>query len=161
MKMFIVGHGRHGKDTVAEIMSEDGLSFVSSSMFVAECCCRPWMEKLGITYDTLDECYADRHNYRQEWYEAIKDYSKDDQTRLAREIFSEHDLYVGCRDRKQFLASHKLSDLSIWVDACVRVPVSDPTCKILSGDCDIILDNNGTLDELRERVWRLMTALGF
>jgi hypothetical protein len=35
------------------------------------------------------------------------------------------------------------------------VDVEDPTIKILPGDCDVIIDNNGTEEELTEKVTRL------
>lgn len=156
-KIFVVGHGRHGKDTVGEMINEAcGLTFESSSMFCAEHVVRPWLEKLGITYDSLEECYADRVNYRIQWYEAIRAYNEGDESRLSAAIFSKYDMYVGIRSRIEFLASRSLSDLSIWVDASERIPQIDPTCKILATDCDIIIDNNGTEEELRKKLDRLL-----
>ncbi len=157
MKLFIIGHGRHGKDTAAEfIEAKCGLTFESSSMFCAEKVVRPWLKKhLSLTYDTLDECYADRHNYRVEWYTAIKEYNTPDRSRLARAIFAEYDMYVGIRDRDEFLAAKQFSDLSIWVDAAERKDYVDPTCKVLRSDCDIIMENNDTEEDLKEKVNRL------
>jgi hypothetical protein len=159
-KIFVIGHGRHGKDTVGEIIQEIcGLTFESSSMFCAEHVVTPWLEKLGITYDSLDECYEDRVNHRMEWYNAIRDFNKDDESKLSASIFSKYDMYVGIRSRVEFLAARHLSDLSIWVEASTRVPQVDPTCKILATDCDIIIDNNGTEEELREKMVRLLNLI--
>ncbi len=159
-KIFVIGHGRHGKDTVGEIIQEIcGLTFESSSMFCAEHVVIPWLKKLGITYDSLDECYADRANHRVQWYEAIRDYNKDNEARLASAIFDKYDMYVGIRSRVEFLAARSLSDLSIWVEASERVPQVDPTCKILSTDCDIIIDNNGTEEDLRGKMVRLLKLI--
>ena len=156
-KLFVIGQGRHGKDTVGEIIQEiSGLTFESSSMFCAEHVVVPWLEKLGITYDSLDECYEDRVNYRVEWYDAIRAYNKGDESRLSAAIFSKYDMYVGIRSRVEFLAARHLSDLSIWVDASERVSQVDPTCKIIASDCDIIIDNNGTENELREKLVRFL-----
>lgn len=160
MKIFVIGHGRHGKDTVGEVIRDmTGLTFESSSMFCAEHVVTPWLEKLGITYDSLEECYEDRVNHRVEWYNAIRAFNEDDESKLSAAIFSEYDMYVGIRSRVEFLASRHLSDLSIWVEASERVPQIDPTCKILPTDCDIILDNNGTEEELVEKTRRLFTLI--
>ncbi len=161
MKLFIIGHGRHGKDTVGEIVKKQyGLTFESSSFFCAEKVVRPWLEKhRGITYSSLDLCYEDRLNYRMEWYTAIKEYNTPDLSRLSRTIFDKHDMYVGIRDREEFLTSKKFSDLAIWVDASERVDFVDPTCKILKSDCDVIVENNQTEKELEEKVHRLFDLI--
>jgi hypothetical protein len=160
MKLFVIGHGRHGKDTVAELIQEEcGLTFESSSMFCAEHVVIPWLEKLGITYDSLAECYEDRVNHRMEWYNAIRAYNEGDESRLSAAIFSKYDMYVGIRSRIEFLASRSRSDLSIWVDASTRIPQIDPSCKILPEDCDIIIDNNGTEEELKYRLTRFIAMM--
>ena len=160
MKAIIVGHGRHGKDTVAEILAKEfGLTFQSSSWLAAEKVCRPWMAKLGIEYPTLEACYEDRHNHREEWYKAIVAYNSPDKASLCREIFQHSQLYVGMRDREEFIASQRLADLTIWIDATQRLDYVDPTCKVLKEDADIIIDNNGTRPQLMRRVVRLGEVL--
>lgn len=157
MKLIITGHGRHGKDTVGKILqTRFNLSFQSSSWVAAEKVCRPYLAARGITYDSLQECYDDRHNYREEWYTAILEYNTPDKSRLCREVFSEHDLYVGMRDREEFIASRQFADLTIWVEAMYRVGYVDPTCKVLPGDCDITIRNNGTEAELETKLERLI-----
>lgn len=153
MKLFIIGHARHGKDTAAEYLRDKyGLSFQSSSHFAAEHVVRPWLAEKGIHYSTLEACYADRVNWRTEWYNAICDYNKDDLTRLSKAIFSKYDMYVGIRDRAEFLASKKFATLSVWVDAFDRLPSNDPTCKILRSDADVVIDNSTTLEDLHSRL---------
>jgi hypothetical protein len=160
LKLFIIGHGRHGKDTVAEFIRDKyGLTFESSSKFCAEHVVRPWLAKIGIEYDSLEECYDDRHTYRVEWYHAIMEFNEDDPSRLSREIFNTYDMYVGIRSRVEFLAAKQYSDLSIWVDAFQRHPEPDPTCVILKSDCDIVIDNNGSIEEQQEKLTRLFDLL--
>jgi hypothetical protein len=160
VKLFIVGQGRHGKDTVAEfVRTAYGLTFESSSMFCAEHVVTPWLEKMGITYDSLEECYEDRVNHRMDWYEAIRSYNKEDESKLSRAIFAKYDMYVGIRSRIEFLEARHFSDLSIWVEASERWPAVDPSCKIQRGDCDVIVDNNGTIEELYGRLTRLFDQL--
>ncbi len=160
MKLFVIGHGRHGKDTVAEFIQKNyGLSFESSSMFCAEHVVAPWLEKMGITYDSLEKCYEDRVNHRMDWYEAIRSYNKEDESRLSTAIFANYDMYVGIRSRVEFLASRHLSDLSIWVEASDRHTYIDPSCKVLREDCDVIVDNNGTIAEIYDRLTRLFDLM--
>ena len=113
------------------------------------------MADLGVTYDSLEDCYADRHNHRMAWYEAIMAFNEDDPSRLSRAIFSTYEMYVGIRSRTEFLAARDFADLAIWVDGFERHPEPDPTCKILKSDCDIVLDNNGTLEEQGYKLTRL------
>jgi hypothetical protein len=160
MKLFVIGSGRHGKDAAGKFITKNyGLTFESSSMFCAEHVVTPWLEKLGVTYASLEECYADRVNYREEWYNAIRDFNKGDESRLSAAIFSEYDMYVGIRSRIEFLASRHLSDLSIWIEAGERVNVEDPTIKISPRDCDVIVDNNGTEEELHFKLKRLFDLI--
>ena len=83
LKLLVIGHGRHGKDTVCELLRDRyGYSFESSSQF----CSRLFIyNQLKEKYGYADEqaCYADRHNHRQEWYEAICAYNVPDAARLV------------------------------------------------------------------------------
>jgi len=156
MKLFITGPGRHGKDTVAGfVRRRTGLTFESSSHFVARKAVVPYLAKIGIHYRTFDECYADRVNNRMHWRRAIEIYNTPDVTRMSRELFDQYDIYVGIRKRDEFLKAKEFADLSIWVDASIRISKQDPSLDILPGDCDIRIDNNGTLEELEAKVYRL------
>ena len=63
-KLLIIGHGRHGKDTVCEILKESyGFNFRSSSDFCAEKLVYPLLKDL-YNYNSYQEAYADRHNHR-------------------------------------------------------------------------------------------------
>lgn len=160
LKLFICGHGRHGKDTVAEILRDMyDYVFESSSMFCAEKIVKPYLDAKGIIYETNEARYADRHNHREDWYQAILQYTSKDRTRLSRNIFKEYDIYVGIRDRDEFLESKHLSDLAIWVDASDRVDYIDPTCKIRREDCDLVVKNNGSLKDLKETVSLLVEGI--
>jgi hypothetical protein len=150
MKVLVLGHGKHGKDTVAEILREvDGLEFMSSSEYACEVAVFPVL-KHTYGYASPEECFCDRRNHRLEWEALIAMYNSADRARLAREIIAECDMYVGMRNKREFIASRDLFDVIIWVDASERMPV-DPSMSI---DYDpqtmTFIDNNGTLEELRE-----------
>lgn len=158
MKLMVTGYGRHGKDTFCEL---SGLPFESSSHVCAEHVVFPVLApKYG--YKTLDECYADRINHRKEWFELIKAYNTPDLSRLSRKIFETSDIYCGIRNRDEFVVARAegVFDLSIWVDASLRLPPeSSASMTVSKEDCDIIITNNGTLEQFATKVRRLITAL--
>lgn len=153
MKLIITGHARHGKDTVCEMLAQKaGLHFTSSSRFVAEKAVRPWLAKKGIIYGSLEAMYEDRVNMRADWFDAISAYNEPDAARLGRELFEAgNDIYCGLRNKRELLAlrEQKVVDMVIWVDASKRLPPEpESSMTIAAEDCDVVLDNNGTLGEL-------------
>lgn len=163
IKLMILGYARHGKDTVAEILREEhGVQFVSSSFAAAEKVMMPYFKSKGIEYASLDECYADRVNHRQEWFEQIAAYSSPDKARLAREIYAVSDAYVGIRAVEEFNAVKKegLFDYSIWVDRSKHMPPESSVSNTITPNmANYVLDNNGTLEELRVRASNLYIDL--
>ena len=150
MKLLIVGHGRHGKDTVAEMLAEiGGWSFQSSSLHCAHVV-RPAMEAIGIEYATTKQCFEDRANHREFWKHTISEYNKP-KDRIVCEILEKSDIYVGLRDREEFEASRKHFDHIIWVDRSCKLP-TDPTCDLRPHDADLYVDNNAGLVQLRRAV---------
>jgi len=163
MKLLVTGYARHGKDTVCGILHEEyGLRFISSSLFCAERAVRAYLAERGITYATAEECYADRVNHRAHWFDAISAYNSPDRARVTREMFVDHDIYCGLRNREEFdaLKAENIIDASIWVDRlqhCPPEPLS--SMEIRPEDCGYVLDNNGGLDALREGVKRLYVQI--
>ncbi len=161
MKVLVLGHGRHGKDTVGEILQEEyGFTFQSSSQAAAEIVVRPYLSALGIHYDSAEECYADRVNHRDHWYDAITEYNIQDRSRLCRRILKTSDMYVGMRNREELLVSRELFDIVLWVDAFDRCPPENvDSCTVLRSDADVIIDNSTTQIDLRRRVRALFETL--
>lgn len=156
MKLMVCGYARHGKDQFCEFM---GLTYVSSSMMAIDKAIWPHM---GWMYDSKEQCFEDRVNHRAEWHRLITEYNTPDLTRLARDIFSENDVYCGIRNREEFHAARRASlfDLSIWIDASDRIgPEDESSCKLKPEDCDIIVTNNGSLEELQVKAIQLRKAL--
>jgi hypothetical protein len=161
-KLLLLGHARWGKDSMAEILQEQfGLKFKSSSQAAAEIFIYDKLkEKYG--YNTPEECFEDRVNHRAEWYQLICDYNIDDKAKLAKGILEHADVYVGMRDYREIreCINQNLFDLIIWVDASERLPLEDVSSfNIKKSDADIIIENNGTYDEFKEKVIRLGNAL--
>ena len=162
MKILILGNGRHGKDTLAELFNKYfELTFMSSSQASADFFLYNQLkDKYG--YTTSEECFEDRVNHREEWYQAICDYNKDNRARLAQDILSRTDCYVGMRDKEEFneCVKQKLFDIIIWVDASKRLPLEPGTSfNINMSDADIIVENNGTFEEFVEKSKRIGKAL--
>lgn len=156
--ILIIGHKRHGKDTCAEIFGKElDLEFTSSSVKAAEIFIYDALkEKYG--YKDFQECFEDRVNHRAEWHDLIVDYNKDDKARLAKEILKDADIYVGMRSGAEIeeCLKQNLFQLIIWVDASERLPLEDKSSfNIDKSYADIIIDNNGTEEQFRNRVKRL------
>lgn len=161
-KILIIGHGRHGKDTLAEILEEQiGLKFTSSSQASADIFIfEELKDKYG--YKTSEECFNDRANHRDEWYQLICSYNEKDKSRLAKEILKVNDCYVGMRDYEEIEESMKqnLFDIIIWVDASERLPLeSRSSFNIDMTDADIVIYNNGDLESFVEKTHRLGNIL--
>lgn len=165
-KILILGHGRHGKDSVAEALHHIfGLKFQSSSMFACE---RVIFDHFNNSddlpsYDTPEECYADRSNYRSTWYDLIQEFNKDDQSRLAREILEEGDMYVGMRALPEYEASKDLFTHVVWVDASARGIPLEPedsfTIPLELGNMWVI-QNDRSLRDLHRAVLAFGKAIG-
>lgn len=157
----VCGHGKHGKDAFCEmLMTKVGtttypyprLRYNPSSLILAPLVFESLREKYN--YSSPEECWGDRRNHRSEWFEIIREYNSEG-PRTGREIFAKNDVYCGCRNIDEFNAmkEERLFDVSVWVDASLRLPnVVDSDCSITRDDCDVVVDNNGTLEDLEMRV---------
>jgi len=156
-KLLIIGHMRHGKDTVAEMIEEfTGMSFKSSSEMAAEIFIYDELkDKYG--YSSFIECFEDRVNHRAEWHDLIKNYNIDDKAKLGKEILKYNDMYVGMRSQ-------------VEIDKCIKdgifdmiIGVYDPDKPLepkdsfdinLFATSDIIIPT-GDLKMVREKVNKL------
>mgnify|MGYP003654840251 CR=1 FL=1 len=154
MKIGICGPGRAGKDTAAEFLRDEyGLRYTHGTSRWAATLVWVAMTKLGHEYDTVEECFNDRHNYRQLWAKIIGKHNAADPVRMYRECLQAQDLLTGIRWRNEFAACKAagLCDVWLWID---RPNCIDPTCEITPADCDGVIRNHGTLDEFRDELRR-------
>ena len=158
-KVLILGYGRHGKDTVAEYLTNKyDYTYNSSSEFCAEHVVFP---VLGPIYNYINamDCFADRANHRAEWFNLISEYCGTDAARLGKEIFGVSDVYCGLRSKRELhsLKNNRVYDFSIWVDRSDHLPPENKSSNnIEQWMADYTIDNNGTLDELYRNVDDLM-----
>lgn len=157
-KMLIVGHARHGKDTLAEIWNEVfGLKYTGSSQACADIFIYDAL-KLKYGYKTPEECFNDRVNHREEWHNMIAEYNKEDKARLGKEILLVSDCYVGMRanDEIKECLRQGIFELVIWVDASERVELEGSESFNIDKSCvDLIIENNTTEKEFRNKVIRI------
>lgn len=159
MKICILGHARHGKDTLAELLNEYyGVSYKPSSEMANELFIFDMLKgKYG--YETIEQCFQDRVNHRSEWYLMICEYNQHDKARLAKDIIARHDCYVGMRDRQEFNGSRDLFDLIVWVDASGRIPTESHSFNIGMDEADLVIQNNQGLDDFKRKVKRVFGGI--
>lgn len=166
-KVLLLGYGRHGKDTVADILkSSYGYQFSSSSFTCAEHVMLPAFRSANKHnpgmfpyYATAEQCFEDRHNHRAFWFQEIERYNSPDKSKLGQLIFSQNDIYVGLRSKREFAAVKMagLYDVCIWVDRSDVLPAEGrDSCTVEPWMADYVLDNNGTLDDLRFNIAQMV-----
>lgn len=163
-KLLIIGHARHGKDTVAQMIQDNwGLAFISSSLFVGEEIIWPLWGK--ERYPTFDAMFEDRVNYRSTWFDLIAAYNTPDQTKTATTMVARgYDLYVGMRRRAELQACARagIFDKIIWVEASKRhEPEQLNSMELNRHMADRVIDNNGTLKDLEKQLANLQESLHY
>lgn len=152
-KILILGQGRHGKDTVAEILRDKyGVSFMSSSEACSEVL-KPVLDVVNGEKSSQHH-FSERHKHRMLWMKLISLYNSADKAALAKHILSKTDLYVGMRSNLEYneCIGQGLFDLVIYVDASKRVDYKDPTAEIEYDNTMYLVSNNGSLYNLEEEV---------
>ena len=144
-KVMIIGHGRHGKDTVAALLVDAlKLRFMASS----EICSAVFIFdalKDEFGYTTPQECFEDRSNHRELWHQLISVFNFHDKAALIKLIYQYVDVYVGCRCVKELTGAKEAGeiDVTIWVDAIGRVPIDDePSFSVHKGLAEYHIDNS-------------------
>lgn len=163
MGIILAGLARHGKDTAADIVQKHfGLTFAASSEFA---CDLFLFDKLKdeFGYTSKEQCFEDRVNHRERWFNEIVNFNTPDLGRLGEMIFAKHPIYCGIRniDELNILREKGLANLVIWVDATERLGAAESTGSntITKENADIIIENNGTLEEFEEKVFSLFALL--
>lgn len=174
-KILVIGHARHGKDTLCEVLRDRyGLRFTSSSLFCAERVMMPYFRDRLLDpridgamvpppiYSCAAHCFDDRMNYREEWYKAISAFNRPDPTTLARAILEENDVYCGMRSSTELNACKNsgLFDYIIWVDGRFREPPEDrSSCTVEPWMADYVVDANYKIEDMEFALGQLMEHL--
>jgi hypothetical protein len=160
--ILIIGHKEHGKTTFSELLSKyTGYKYVDSSLFA----CKVFVfDKLKdiYNYKTIDDCYSDRRNKRDVWFNLINDYNRIEKTKLVEDILKSHQIYVGLRSSDQIQNAIKrgLFDLIIGVynDRLEHENKNSLDYDIFKYS-DIIIYNNGDLIDLENKTKKISNFL--
>ena len=107
VKILILGHMRHGKSTLAQIIFEEfGYKYDDSSMAAGKIFIYDQLKE-KYSYSSFQECYEDRKQHRSEWYDLICEYNTPDNAKLAKDILKTNDMYVGMRANDELQACLK------------------------------------------------------
>ena len=150
LKILIIGHARHGKDTLAEYLSQQyKLKIFGSKQIAAEIMFPIFKTKYN--YKTIQDCFLDRVNHRIEWFNEIEKFNKLNAASLISKCVDVADVYVGLRSLREFKAGKSKFNLILWVDASKRLPL-EPTMQLTPDMADVIIDNNSTLDNFLKNI---------
>jgi hypothetical protein len=150
MKILIIGHGQHGKDTLAEMLiPKYQLKFKSATMYACEHIIYPL---IGSNYNSMQECYDDRINCRELWKELITAYNTPIKSNLVKNVLEYSDIYVGLRDIQEYeeCVEQELFDIVIGIYN-PTIPL-DNTFNIPLEVADILILNNRDITHLQKIV---------
>jgi hypothetical protein len=151
VKILIIGHARHGKDTFAQLLCEataNRLSFTSSSEAALDAIWPALKLMTGLT-DKVS-AFASRHLHRDLWKELISLYNAADKSALCKKILKQSDIYVGMRCAEEFAATKNLFDFIFYIKADSRKP-QEPSMHIpFDPKTMLLIENNGSTEALRE-----------
>ena len=151
-KLLILGHAQHGKDTVAELLRDrHNYKLTSSSELMAKRIVEEGL--LGGRYSTWQDCFEDRVNFRDEWFDLFVNYNTPDLTAWSRKVMETSDMYVGMRNRDELIACvvKGVFNWIIWVDRSEHVAPESYTSFTISQDqhmADFIINNNHEYEDL-------------
>ena len=161
-KLLILGYGRHGKDTVAEMLRDKyDFNFMSSSEFVGREIL--WDNWGCAVYATFEDMFEDRANHRTLWMQLISAYNTPNKTNTASTMLVRDgfDMYVGMRrlDELKACKEAEIFDAIIWVDRSSSLPPETGSMDITIDNCgyNYLIDNNGSLEYLGDQVDKLAT----
>lgn len=158
MKILVIGHARHGKDTFCEMLGNLGLSFESATNKSLDLAIWPLLNNF---YDSKESCFEDRVNHRPLWFTLISYFNTPDKSRLCKEILKTSDIYCGMRKRDEFKASKHLFSHIIWVGAEDRLPPeSGKSFELNIDDATIVVDNNQSLEVLQQQAKEFISYYG-
>ena len=168
--ILIVGHGRHGKDTLGDLITKYlGFKFRGSSKVAAKLVVYPFTKNF---YKNWQECFEDRlsDSRRQVWYNLICEYNEDDPLRLAKEVCKGGYGYTGLREIIEVEAAFEkgLFTHVIWINN-PRLPENDKTMTFNYSDLQRMnrkypnvkltkVSNSGSLGALGVKVQNILSG---
>ncbi len=154
-KILLVGYGEVGKDDGLIYLS--GITGLCNGGTTSKYLAKYVAQKLGCDPVTA---YASRRENREFWYQVGRELRESDPGALLRDALAVGPLVAGVRDFEEIIAARRfnLVDLIVWIENITK-PV-DPTVKFGPEHCDVIIQNNASLDEYHEKLRRLAAFAG-
>lgn len=153
-KILFVGYGRAGKDEAASYVSaKTQLRYAGSFSWAA----LPHMAEFLGQHPQV--AWDNRHKHRELWKTELDRLRTVDQCFLARKVLATGEVTAGLRDKAEIDAvkAEKLFDHIIWITR-PGIPV-DPTVTFSPVDCDILIHNDGTLEQFHASLDKLIDLL--
>ena len=149
-----VGHSGCGKDTACELWADitGGINAKTLSWYITPDILSAYLGAPRAPAILLDR--NNRHRYRNLWRDALDLYRRDDPTRLLKDALKRGNITGGLRASDELLAAKALGVFTVWIE---RPVTHDDTLEFERCDCDISIDNSGTVADLRETLhtlWR-------
>jgi cytidylate kinase len=154
-RILVVGPSGAGKDTACRLLAElTTLRFASTT---SDRLARHVAARLGVS---VEQAYRSRHANRNLWHRIGNDIRKHDPGQLVRESLEDGEITAGARGIEEVRACRRdyLVDLIVWIDN-PRVS-GDSTLTFTERDCDEVVPNRGSLEELREQLLLLARRAG-
>lgn len=156
----LLGHGRHGKGSVAKILERDyGLRFRSSSVTAWPLIWPAFHVATGYKYADPSEGHAHRGEHRMLCKRLISLVNTPDKSALSALVLDGAAGYDGMRCCEEYAASKHLFTHVLWVDACGR-ECADESMSIEFETGMVYIDNNGPECELADVVAKALRPLG-
>lgn len=160
-RILFCGKARAGKDTACAMLAE--ITGLRNAGTVSKYIAPHMAQELGIS---VEEAHVMRERgdmspeMRAKWRAKGDKLRVHDPALLVREMMANGEIGGGVRGRAEIQAARKegLADLFVWV-ASWRA-MADTTCEFGEEECDVVIKNDDSLDEFRERLRRLAVFAG-
>lgn len=152
MKLLILGHARHGKDTVLELLRADhGFQYRPATSIICEQIVYPVLAPLYPGGPV--QCEADKDGHRQTWFDLVRAHlATHGQDWLVRETLKHGDLFAGTRSRSEYEATRHLFDFILWVERKGYPEEPSTSMELERRDAHFTIYNDAGLANLRSGV---------
>ena len=153
MKILILGHANHGKDTVAKYLAQE-FNLVNSSAtdYLATHFVFPvWGYK---HYANVHSMLEDKDNHRLKWASIVNQINRKDKLFLCKQVMFTSDIYSGMRNQKEYIQAVKenIFDYILFVSAGDRLPTENSMNIVYDSRYMHIVDNSLGLPNLRNNL---------
>ncbi len=150
MKLLILGYSGSGKTTAAQALAEIlGCGYANTSDRLIE----DYATEHGLDVQSVK---LNKAKLRNELFDFGRAKQAKDALYPQSEQLKRYSILTGLRNPNEIEAAreHSLYDLIIWIknDRCSK----DATDRLIEDDADVIVPNNGSIEELKQRLHRLI-----